>query len=98
MTEEPRSDLTHSLIPHLPTPKFGHSSVSFHCPFCSHDSNTEVSLQAGSRSWVACSGMCVLGCWFGCCLLPFCMESMQEPKHFCQHCKREVNFGKRALG
>lgn len=95
------NDLTHALIPQSYESrrivKFGDSPVIFRCPLCSSETRTYVIHESGVRTWIVCSGLCLLGCWFGCCILPFCAESLQEPRHFCSLCNKEVSFGKRSI-
>lgn len=98
MTDSQPSTLTHALIPTSDAKllKFGDSPVLLACHYCGHEAHTTLNYQSGVRAWITCGGLCALGCWFGCCLLPFCMESLQEPQHLCTHCKKVLNFGKRS--
>lgn len=98
MTDEGNEELTRLLLPgEARNIKFGDSPVVLRCTLCKEETRTYVIYDAGTRVWALCAGLCMLGCWFGCCLLPFCTESVQEARHFCSNCHKEINFGKKLL-
>ncbi len=97
MSQGREEDLMKSLLPEVgKNVKFGDSPVVLRCHLCREEIRTYVIYDVGTRAWTICAGLCLLGCWFGCCLLPFCTESLQEARHFCSHCHKEVNFGKKS--
>ena len=48
---------------------------------------TRVERDSGMFTWLISGGICLVGCffpilWFGCCLIPFCMDDFKDTKHF----------------
>ena len=97
MSQEAREELMKGLLPvEGRNVKFGDSPIVLRCQLCKEETRTYIIYDVGARAWSICAGLCLMGCWFGCCLLPFCTEGLQEPMHFCSHCHKEVNFGKKS--
>lgn len=44
------------------------------CPSCGHVVLTSVSREPSALTWLACLGLSLIGCVYGCCLLPFCLD------------------------
>ena len=42
--------------------------------------------ESGILAWALCGGLCLVGCWLGCCLIPFFVDSVQEVTHSCPAC------------
>lgn len=62
------------------------------CPHCGRRTLTLVEHKAGLMTFAVCVGMCLVpALQFGCCLLPFCVDSMQDIEHRCGACKRVVS-------
>ncbi len=45
------------------------------CPSCSQTILTRLEKQNGLLAWLLAGGLCLIGCWFGCCLIPFCVDA-----------------------
>ncbi|XP_053133040.1 lipopolysaccharide-induced tumor necrosis factor-alpha factor homolog isoform X2 [Hemicordylus capensis] len=78
------------------------SPVLFHdrpvqmcCPSCNKTIVTRVSFNAGALAWLSCGGLFLLGCWLGCCLIPFCVDSLQDADHYCPNCNALLGTYKR---
>ncbi|XP_075035902.1 lipopolysaccharide-induced tumor necrosis factor-alpha factor [Mixophyes fleayi] len=65
------------------------------CPYCSRLTNTHLQYTSGALAWLSCGGLCLLGCGFGCCLIPFCIDSLRDVDHYCSNCQKLVGSYKR---
>lgn len=74
---------------------YGESPVSMACPFCNATIVTSVSYSPGTLAWLACGGLILVGCWAGCCLIPFCVDAMQDAIHTCPNCRRQLGVYRR---
>ncbi|KFD45159.1 hypothetical protein M513_13964, partial [Trichuris suis] len=68
-------------------PPFGADPVHVQCANCGSMVTTEVKPVAGTLSWVLCMTCALFGLFFGCCLIPFCVPSLQDVEHHCPNCK-----------
>jgi lipopolysaccharide-induced tumor necrosis factor-alpha factor len=64
------------------------------CPNCHAQIQTEVRVNPGICAWASCIGLCLLGCWLGCCLIPFAIPECQDVEHYCPNC--HVLLGRRS--
>ncbi|XP_077172143.1 lipopolysaccharide-induced tumor necrosis factor-alpha factor isoform X3 [Paroedura picta] len=69
--------------------------VQMCCPFCSKVIVTRLTHSAGTLTWLSCGSLCLLGCWVGCCLIPFCVDSLLDVDHYCPSCEALVGTYKR---
>ncbi|XP_032086466.1 lipopolysaccharide-induced tumor necrosis factor-alpha factor isoform X2 [Thamnophis elegans] len=65
------------------------------CPACNQMIVTRISYQPGALAWLSCGGLALVGCWLGCCLIPFCVDAMQDVQHFCPCCNAYLGVHKR---
>ncbi|KAM6424371.1 lipopolysaccharide-induced tumor necrosis factor-alpha factor isoform 1-T3 [Liasis olivaceus] len=65
------------------------------CPACNKMIVTRISHNPGALAWLSCGGLALLGCWLGCCLIPFCVEAMLDVEHFCPCCNAYLGIHKR---
>ncbi|KAM8934625.1 lipopolysaccharide-induced tumor necrosis factor-alpha factor isoform 2-T2 [Pelodytes ibericus] len=94
-------------LPQAPPPLavqtvFVQQPIAFHdrpvqmcCPFCTQMITTRLSYTSGALAWLSCGGLCLLGCGFGCCLIPFCIDSLKDVDHYCSSCNALVGSYKR---
>jgi lipopolysaccharide-induced tumor necrosis factor-alpha factor len=47
------------------------------CPYCRQSIITRTEKSNGLLVWLASAGICLLGCAFGCCLIPFFIEDIK---------------------
>ena len=57
------------------------------CPSCGHTAATNVAHFNGAGAWLACLGLCLVGCNLGCCFIPFCVEDCKDVVHSCSNCQ-----------
>ncbi|XP_046858210.1 lipopolysaccharide-induced tumor necrosis factor-alpha factor homolog isoform X5 [Xenia sp. Carnegie-2017] len=74
---------------------FGPVPLAMVCPHCNAQIVTTVSRDTGVLPWLVCCGLCAVGCWYGCCLIPFCIEDLQDCKHTCPNCQKCLGVYKR---
>ncbi|XP_046573737.1 lipopolysaccharide-induced tumor necrosis factor-alpha factor homolog isoform X2 [Haliotis rubra] len=79
----------------LVTTQFGPHSQQLQCPHCMAHVMTNTDYQAGGLTWLAAGLICLFGCWLGCCLIPFCINDLQDVHHTCPNCNRLVGVCKR---
>uniref|UniRef100_A0A8C1XJW3 Lipopolysaccharide-induced TNF factor n=1 Tax=Cyprinus carpio TaxID=7962 RepID=A0A8C1XJW3_CYPCA len=56
---------------------FGSVPVQAHCPVCSQNVITRLEHTSGALAWLSCAGLAIFGCIYGCCLIPFCVDSLK---------------------
>uniref|UniRef100_A0A8C5Q093 Lipopolysaccharide induced TNF factor n=1 Tax=Leptobrachium leishanense TaxID=445787 RepID=A0A8C5Q093_9ANUR len=69
--------------------------VQMSCPYCGQIMTTRLSYTSGALTWLSCGGLCLLGCGAGCCLIPFCIDSLKDVDHYCSSCTAIVGSYKR---
>ncbi|MEE6512428.1 hypothetical protein FKM82_019415 [Ascaphus truei] len=74
----------------LVTSSFLGTPVSTVCIYCRQYVITRVSYTTGALPWLICAGLAVLGCWLGCCLIPFCIDDIKDVNHFCPNCNQLI--------
>jgi len=74
---------------------FGAYPVTMCCPGCQAQIVTQTNNRAGLLAWLICGGLVLIGCWAGCCLIPFCIAECQDIDHYCPNCKRMVGTYRR---
>ncbi|XP_072568932.1 uncharacterized protein [Paramormyrops kingsleyae] len=65
------------------------------CTNCRERVTTNVVYKAGTFAWVICLVFILFGLVFGCCLIPFCMDSFQDAYHSCPQCHASLHVHKR---
>lgn len=65
------------------------------CASCHQNITTRVAYSAGLLAWLIFGIICLFGCWLGCCLIPFCVDSCKDVDHFCPNCNHHIYKFKR---
>lgn len=65
------------------------------CPFCKMTVTTEIKPTTGCLTWMCCLALTVVGCVYGCCLIPFFSNRLRDVEHFCPQCHNTVALYKR---
>ena len=60
------------------------------CPMCDHRGTTVVQEKRSQLQWAACTGCVCIGCWLGCCLVPFCVSPFKDYVHYCSSCNHPL--------
>jgi len=60
------------------------------CQHCNATVVTATSYDSGLLTWIAAGGICLFGCWAGCCLIPFCVDACKDVAHSCPNCKNLI--------
>ena len=81
--------------PATPVVMWTNTSQVTTCRFCNTTGPTQVRYEAGAVTWLSCLGICLLGGGLGCCLIPFCVEPLQDCIHSCPRCGQML--GRKAL-
>lgn len=69
-----------------PSQNLSAQPVQTTCPTCQQIVVTRVRYTPGALTWISCGGLLLFGCVFGCCLIPFCIDSLQDVEHNCPNC------------
>jgi lipopolysaccharide-induced tumor necrosis factor-alpha factor len=71
-----------------------HPQILF-CPRCNRMTNSVTESESGLCTYVCCWSLFLVGCAGGCCLIPFCMDSMKDVVHRCSSCGDTLGVYKR---
>lgn len=69
--------------------------VSMTCPHCQASIVTATDYTPGTLTWLSCGATALVGCWLGCCLIPFCVDALKDVIHSCPNCKNQVGVYRR---
>ena len=83
---------TATVAPAGALPIFGRIPQHHTCQFCANHGVTRVAFKSGFGSWLLCGGAVCVGCWMGCCLIPFCVEAAKDAAHHCPACNQVVGI------
>ncbi|CAF1432016.1 unnamed protein product [Didymodactylos carnosus] len=73
-------------------PFLGTQPAAITCPACRTQVVTNVDYVSGTAAWLICVLIAVFGGVFGCCLIPFCVDSMKDAVHYCPACKAQIGI------
>uniref|UniRef100_A0A1I8JPF4 LITAF domain-containing protein n=1 Tax=Macrostomum lignano TaxID=282301 RepID=A0A1I8JPF4_9PLAT len=62
--------------------------VTTTCPHCPPHITQAVSYVNGLAPWLISGGLILIGCWLGCCLIPFCIDDLKDAEHRCPNCQQ----------
>ncbi|CAG9313313.1 unnamed protein product [Blepharisma stoltei] len=60
------------------------------CPHCRLEILTSVKYEPGAVTYLSCLGLVCVGCFWGCCLVPFCITELQDCSHYCSSCNNFI--------
>lgn len=75
--------------------RFFEYPVSMTCPHCQASIVTATDYTPGTLTWLSCGATALVGCWLGCCLIPFCIDALKDVIHSCPNCKTQVGVYRR---
>ena len=64
-----------------------HAPQALQCPTCRQQIITVVRYEPGGGTWLIALIIFLFGGFLGCCLIPFCVTSMQDAVHTCPSCR-----------
>ncbi|XP_066545507.1 lipopolysaccharide-induced tumor necrosis factor-alpha factor homolog [Amia ocellicauda] len=74
---------------------FSDRPVQVNCPTCRQTVVTQLDFGSGTLAWLTCAGLFIFGCVYGCCLIPFCVDSLKDVTHSCPNCHSVLGVHKR---
>ncbi|THD22656.1 Lipopolysaccharide induced transcription factor [Fasciola gigantica] len=77
------------------TTALGPNSQSYACSICLNKVTTTVYYVNGACTWLACTGIFLIGGVLGCCLIPFYVDSCKDARHICPVCNTDLGTYKR---
>lgn len=72
---------------HQVYPVYGELPADVCCPYCLTRVLTVTTKHHGNLTYAAASLLCFMGCWLGCCLVPFLIDSCMDVIHTCPNCR-----------
>jgi len=76
-------------------PQLGFYPATVTCPHCQKTVQTRVQYESGGLTWLAIGGLCLFGCWAGCCLIPCCINECKDAIHHCTSCNKIIGTKRR---
>lgn len=76
------------------TMRFGQAPATITCQHCQATVTTATDYTTGLMTWLLAGGICIVGLFCGCCLIPFCIDAGKDVVHNCPNCKRQVGMFK----
>ena len=65
-------------------------SVYTFCGSCKNHVMTVVTYRVGKMTIAFAAALCLLGCFGGCCLVPFLWKRFQDVEHVCPNCQLKL--------
>jgi lipopolysaccharide-induced tumor necrosis factor-alpha factor len=69
---------------------FGPAPILTKCSFCGNQITTSTDPTSGLMTYCACFVIAIVGCFYGCCLIPFCCDPCKDVEHRCPQCNRHL--------
>ncbi|XP_030839409.1 cell death-inducing p53-target protein 1 [Strongylocentrotus purpuratus] len=69
---------------------FGSTPIYTICPACGEEVRTVTVFVPGALTYVMVCIFLMLGWWFLCCFLPFCVQGFKDVHHVCPNCKKTI--------
>eukprot|EP00079_Xenopus_tropicalis_P039300 XP_017953071.1 PREDICTED: lipopolysaccharide-induced tumor necrosis factor-alpha factor homolog isoform X2 [Xenopus tropicalis] len=83
------------VTPIIVTSTFQDTPASTTCPSCRQNIITNIHYNIGLLTWLLFGILFIFGCWLGCCLIPFCVDSCKDVDHYCPNCNHHLYKYKR---
>ena len=71
-----------------PIPLLTSDSSVVQCPYCGRLGPTITEFKPGLITYVSSVACIALGCFCGCCLIPFCLGPTRDVQHRCSSCRQ----------
>lgn len=66
--------------------RFGENPVSMVCPHCREQTVSRLKYESNIINHIMAFTCCIFGLWCGCCLIPYCINSIKNVRHECNRC------------
>ena len=73
---------------------FSKYPTSLVCPYCGVSIVTKPRAEVGITTWISALLLIFLGCWLGCCFIPFFIDECKDIYHDCPKCQRTIEIYK----
>ncbi|CAF3799978.1 unnamed protein product [Adineta steineri] len=60
--------------------KYGQDPLNCKCIYCHQQVVTRIEKENGLIAWICCAVLLLIGCWLGCCLIPFFIDDLKQRK------------------
>ncbi|KAM3916558.1 LITAF domain-containing protein-like isoform 1-T2 [Leptodactylus fuscus] len=74
---------------------FTDTPASCTCPVCRQNVVSRIEYNTGLLTWLIFGILLLIGCWLGCCLIPFCVDGCKDVDHYCPNCNHHLSKYKR---
>lgn len=81
----------------MQAPYWGHDPVRTVCSHCQSEVTSGITSEPGVVAWIAAGVICFVGGFCGCCLIPFCIDSMKQTTHKCPNCNHIMGKSKSGI-
>jgi len=65
----------------------GPRSTHMICPCCQYEISTATQSTPGLIAYISGAVIALLGCFWGCCLIPCCFDECMDVRHTCPNCR-----------
>ncbi|XP_014662384.1 PREDICTED: lipopolysaccharide-induced tumor necrosis factor-alpha factor homolog [Priapulus caudatus] len=72
--------------------------IQMQCPNCNASVVTMTERVTGTMVYALALVLCVVGCFAGCCLLPFFIPELKDVHHYCPTCRYHIGIYKKDFG
>lgn len=77
-----------------PINNWARESQRAYCQDCHAEVDTNVTPEPGVGTYAICTVIACAGCWYGCCLIPFCVNEFKDKVHRCPKCNKVIGVRK----
>lgn len=85
------NDTCSQTLPNLDVPLIIIPEEGRFCNDCKRAITPNRIYEPTTLTWFVCGGVCMIGCWFGVCLAPLCINSFQVATVYCSACNSIIN-------
>ncbi len=71
------SPMSNTIFTGTPGVMYGEAPIRTNCPNCNQIIVTRVEKRTGLVTWIGCGVIAMFGGCLGCCLIPFCIDSLK---------------------
>lgn len=82
--------VNHNVTPLSTTFRFRENPAKVICQYCNVETITKTTKLNGLGTHLIAGGICLVGCWLGCCFIPYCIDSAKDTEHICGNCNKVV--------